>query len=394
VRSTQNIVVTALNGGNDPHGSGDVTGNGVTYLDSTGSSPVIRIVYDVSQCCGSGIFLFDTGGNRISDPNPVIVYHELSHAFRAVTRTNLPDDEVPAETDENVLRAQLGLCLRDVTNHDGGCGGGDDCGGSAGNSDGGPPSGGCADPGGGGCFIVSATTGSATSVEVTRLRHLRDRVAAASTLGAQLIEEIYREYYQFSPGIAANLERDVVARKAVLWGLVRPLLAWYSLAGAVALDRMDETAVRQAAQDVINACPRYLGGSSIAALLEIIRSNKSLPPHAPQLLVDVAPRLQEAARLRFASWAILDPLIRVWKPARSNSDVIDEVSQWLATAPLEALTPPSDSESMEVEFSGLAGLFDFRPAARLQLGIRLAAAWPDAGTTLERHGFFPSGGAL
>jgi hypothetical protein len=394
VSSTQNIVVTPLNGGNDPHGSGDITGNGVAYIDSTGPSLVIRIVYDVSQCCGSGIFLFDTGGNRISDPNPVIVYHELSHAFRAVTRTNLPDDEVPAETDENVLRAQLGLCLRDVTNHDGGCGGGDDCGGSAGNADGEPPSGGCADPGGGGCFIVSATTGSSTSVEVTRLRHLRDRVALASSLGAQLIEEIYQEYYQFSPGIAANLEQDVVARTAVLLVVVRPLLAWYTLAGALALDRADDNAARQAAQDVISACPRYLGGSSIATLLERIRSGEPLPADAPQLLVDLAPRLQEAAALQFASWAILDPLIRVWKPARSHYDVIDDVSQWLATAPLEALTPPSDSESMELEFRGLAGLFDFQPEARRQLGVRLAAAWPEATTTLERYGFFESGGAI
>jgi hypothetical protein len=394
VRSTQKIVVTPLNGGNDPHGHGDVTGNGVTYIDSTGTSPVIRVVYDVSQCCGRGIFLLDTGGNRITDPNPVIVYHELSHAFRAVTRTNLPDDEVPAETDENVLRAQLGLCLRDVHNHDGGCGSGSDCGGSVGNADGGPPSGGCATLGGGGCFIVSATTGSPASVEVTRLRHLRDRVAAASSLGAQLIDVIYREYYQFSPGIAANLEQDAVARNAVLWIVVRPLLAWYTLAGAVALDLAEENAVRQAAQAVISACPSHLGGASIAALLVRLRSSEPVPVDAPQLLVDLAPRLLEAARLRFASWAILDPLIRVWKPARSQYDVIDEVSQWLATAPLEALTPPSNSESMEVEFSGLAGFFDFQPRARRQIGVRLAAAWPEATTTLERHGFIQSGGAI
>lgn len=386
---TQNIVVTPLNGGNDPYLSGDITGNGVAYIDRTGTSPVIRIVYDVSQCCGAGIFLFDTGGNEITDPNPVIVYHELSHAFRAVTGTNLPDDEVPAQTDENVLRAQLGLCLRDVNNHDGGCGSGNDCGGSVGNADGGPPSGGCASAsGGGGCFIVSATTGSPASAEVTRLRYLRDRVAAASSLGAQLIEEIYREYYQFSPGIAANLEEDAVARKAVLWVVVRPLLAWYTLAGAVALDRADENAVTQAAQDVISACPTYLGGSSLGALLERIRFSEPLPADAPKLLIDLAPRLQKAARMRFASWAILDPLIRVWKAPGSHYHVIDEVSQWLATAPLEALTPPSDSESMEVEFRGLAGLFDFQPAARRQLGVRLAAAWPGTTTTLERYGFF------
>lgn len=387
VTTTQDIVVTPLNGGNDPHGSGDVTGNGVTYIDSTGSKTVIRVVYDVSQCCGKGLACFDTGGNHISTPNPVILYHELSHAFRAATGTQQPNDEPPAETDENVLRSQLGLCLRDVNNHNGDCTSGNDCGGSDGGSDGGPPKGGCAAGGGGGCFIVSATTGSSDSDEVLRLRRLRDRVGALSGLSARLIDVIYGEYFQFSPGIASRLEQDEVARQAVLWIAVRPLLAWYTLAGVLALEHANGIAVKRAVQDLLSACPRYLGRSSVSNVLEAICAGRPLPENAPQLLLDFVPRIQEAKRLRFASWAILDPLMRAWSSTARGLDLVDEVSKWLAAAPMEALVPPNDPKMLERELKALAGFFDFRPQARRQIGERLAEAWPDSTASLSFHGF-------
>jgi hypothetical protein len=387
ITTTSKIVVTALNGGNDPHSGIDVTGNGITYLDSTGSSPVIRIAYDISQCCGAGLALFDINGNHITDPNPVILYHELSHAFRKATGTQASNDEIPAETDENVLRSQLGLCLRDVNNHDGDCTGGDDCGGSTGNADGGPLPGGCASSDDGGCFIVSTTTGSATSIEVTELRQLRDRVASASRLAAQLIEVIYQDYYQFSPGIAANLEQQPIARQAVLGIVVRPLLAWYKLAGLLALEQPDEATVMQARQQLLSACPTYFGASSISVLLETVRSGQSFPPGSPQLLRDFAPLFSPATRLPFASWAILDPLERVWRTAANHLDVVDQVAQWLATAPLETLSPPGDPESLEAELAGLAAFFNFQPIARRQIGVRLASAWPQACGALERYGF-------
>ena len=237
------------------------------------------------------------------------------------------------------------------------------------------------------CFIVSATTGSSESVEVSRLRQLRDRVASASLLGGQLIDVIYRDYSQFSPEIADELEQNGVAQKAVLWVVVRPLLAWYTLAGVLALEQANRKTVDQAARDVLSACPRYLGGSSIIALLETIRAGKALPPDTHPLLLDFAPRIQKAADLRFASWAILDPLVRAWRSATNHLDVIDEVAQWLATAPLEALALPSDRQVLDVELGVLAGFFDFQPIARRQLGERLAATWPDATSALERAGF-------
>jgi len=537
VPATPPIVITGLNAGIDPHSGVDLTGNGQSYVDSTSGTAVIRAVYDVSQCNGLGIQVFDTGNNLIADPNAVILYHELSHCYHsAIGQIPFPQtvcpgnttDEPAAETDENVMRTELGVALRDPCNHNGQCGGGDtscftgdtlvtladgeekridrvrkgdlvlgrssrpnrvvgierlrlgnrklyalngsapfvtaehpimtktgwkaidpeataaenpllavgylavddllirlaECAVAAGSSAsmeflepvleakpllnlearG-------ADPDTpvynllldgdhtyfangllvhNKCFIVTATTGSSASEEIVGLRQLRDRIAAASGLGAQLIDAIYREYFQFSPAIAADLEQDVMAREAVLQIVVRPLFAWYTLAGTLGLER-DRSAVKRAVQDIGKACPGYFG-STISTLLEAIRAGEPLPADAPRILLDFAPKIQEAARLRFASWAILDPLVRVWASTAHQLDVTEEVAQWLATAPLEALMPPGGAE-LDLELGALANFLDFNPAARRRLGARLFEAWPYAANELERHGLIQQRGA-
>lgn len=169
--------------------------------------------------------------------------------------------------------------------------------------------------------------------------------------------------------------------------IVRPLLAWYTLAGTLALEPADPKAVSQAKMHVFSACPGYLDGSSIAAMLDTIRLGQPLPDDAPKLLLDFAPRIQLAARFRHVSWAILDPLAWAWRSAAAGLDLVEEVSQWLTNAPLEAITPPSDQKLLDTEVGVLADFFDFRPMARHQLGDRLAGAWPDATAALARHGF-------
>ena len=395
VTTTSDIVVTALNGGIDPYSLEDITGNGISYLDESVDPPVIRNVYDVSQCCGAGLALFDVDGNAITTPNPVILYHELSHAFREATGTQAANDEVPATTDENVMRTQLGLCLRDVNNHGGECAGGSDCGGSAGNENGGPPEGGCAagPSGGGGCFIVSATTGSSSSPEVHELRRLRDRAAQASGLAAQLIDAVYRDYYQFSPAIATELYQDVVARQLVLVIVVRPLIAWYKLAGALALGSgAEQQRSRQAAQMLLNECAAHPLRALITPLVETLRSGSELTPGAPQLLAEFAEQLRGAAGLRYASWAILDPFARMWAPTSRQLDLDGEVAEWLAEAPLETLPRHGDATVESEQLRGIAGFFEFQPAARRCIGQRLARAWPDRLATLEQHDFIAQRG--
>jgi hypothetical protein len=370
------LVVTALSGGVDPISGFDITGNGITYTDSTSGTTVVRVVYDMNNCNGNGIFVFNTDGDQISLARAPLLYHELSHAFRAATGTNLPNDEPPAETDENVMRAVLGYCLRDINNHNGGCGHGDDCSG--------PPT-----PESSGCFIVSATTGSPRSAEVERLRSLRDRVAAGSPLGAQLIERIYAEYYRFSPAIAAQLDQAATPREATLRLVVRPLLAWYALAAALAFDHTDRVALRQAKRALDDACPRLAGRAAVVSVLESLLAGKPVPAGAPRMLRQFAPQIEAAARLPFARWAILDALLLAWRPA-THRDPAAAVAQWLASAPLEQL-PLQAGAPFEAQLGLLARFFDFDPAARLVLGGRLALARPEIAAVLASHGFVSGG---
>jgi hypothetical protein len=230
----------------------------------------------------------------------------------------------------------------------------------------------------GGCFIVTATTGSADSAEVVRLRALRDRVSVASGLGAGLIEAVYGEYERFSPAIAAELTRDDVARDAVLDAVVRPLLAWYTLAGELGFGqgaRDFDAAVRE----VVESCPEQYGAVMVG-LLESAGAGAWPPESTPSLLSDLAPRV---ADFPFASWAILDPLIRAWKTRVDGLDVVEQVGQWLATAPLQLLDPPTGTEALERELETLTGFLSFDPEQGRRLGERLSAAWLVASSSAE-----------
>lgn len=77
------------------------------------------VIYDVSQNDGQGYCAAreGTGGKlNLPTPNPVILYHELSHALRVVTNTQLgysrhcnpaSVEEMAAISDENDVRAQI-----------------------------------------------------------------------------------------------------------------------------------------------------------------------------------------------------------------------------------------------------------------------------------------------
>jgi hypothetical protein len=130
------IVITALYGGTEPYLGMSIEGISIVYVDHAATPPIIHVSYDTSQHGGVGIFCFEvpSGSNapkQIAMPNPVLLYHALSHAYHiAIDKFPFPQsfckgrhapaasdaDEPAAATDENVLRGQLGLPLRDVCN--------------------------------------------------------------------------------------------------------------------------------------------------------------------------------------------------------------------------------------------------------------------------------------
>ena len=177
-----------------------------------------------------------------------------------------------------------------------------------------------------------------------------------------------------------------LARQATLSLVVQPLLAWYALAGVLAFDHTEGYRVRQATKDLVNACPRFFGRESIVRHLNAIRNGKPIPANAPRMLRDFAAQIETAARLPFASWAILDALVYAWSPS-IRQDPHAAVAQWLASAPLDRLPVSQDAERFDADLGALARLFDFHPSSRLRLGERLVKVRPDASSSLSRHGF-------
>jgi hypothetical protein len=164
-------------------------------------------------------------------------------------------------------------------------------------------------------------------------------------------------------------------------------MAWYALAVTLGLKLSDGETVKRHVQDVLDACVGIPGGRSILAALEAIRSGKPLPAGAPAAILPFIDRAGQVRGSHFASWAILDPLVRAWSLRVRHADVIDEVSEWLGSAPLETLSQPADPDVLDEDLKKLSGFFDFRPTARRQVGIRMALAWPEAVPALTRNGF-------
>ncbi|WEJ99220.1 MAG: hypothetical protein P0Y59_20140 [Candidatus Sphingomonas phytovorans] len=385
------IVITGLFGGIDPYSGEDITGNGLTYVDTNVTPNVIHIAYDTSQANGQGLALYDVGGHAIQTPNAVILYHEMSHAFHnALNQIPFPQsacpgntsDEPAAEIDENVLRTQLGLCQRDVCNHNGGIGWGKACGGRA--TPTGPPlADGDAPDEDTGCFIVTAAAGSGQAPEILALRALRDGLAVRSAIAGALIGAVYDEYFRFSIGIAARIATANAAQRAVGDLVVSPLFAWFNLADQLTRDPADRAAVGKWLTMAGRA--RDTDGAVLFAPLLERAARGEIDP----ALLALAPELRHLAGLPFARWALLEPLAAMWRiPADSTGaedGLIAEVAAWLAAAPIDRIETVRDPADDEI--GALAHLLAFAPHARQRLGMRLAAAWPGKRDALCRHGF-------
>lgn len=225
----------------------------------------------------------------------------------------------------------------------------------------------------GGCFIVSAATGSAESVEVVALRALRGRVAERSAIAASMIDAIYGQYLRFSPAVAARLDADKFARQGALIAAVRPLVAWYRLAGFLALDRDNEPALKEAQRALREACPRWLSPRSMLLRIAALRRQEPVADDAPYMLRELAPHLHRAASLPLINWAVLEPLERCWAIAAEQLDPVREVGRWLGDAPVERL-PSLPAGDAAVHVQAIASLLAFsagdqrRLVQRLQVG--------------------------
>ena len=141
------IVITALNDGINPLTGDDLTqvaGELFTYVDSTSGSPVSSVSFMTrASALGAGFFVFDTvrESHHVSKSRPPLSRTLACfprppptnfHFHKQHARAIQPMRSSGRESTRTYCVAQLGLCLRNVCSHDGGCGAGNDCGGSTG----------------------------------------------------------------------------------------------------------------------------------------------------------------------------------------------------------------------------------------------------------------------
>lgn len=178
------------------------------------------VIYDTQQniCVARD----GTGGDiDLSESNPVVLYHEFSHAFRIVNNAMLQltaecDPASPEENaaiiDENDLRTQIanrqGVTpeLRDPNIH---------CGSVGCNS-------GC-------CIIATVASKSLTSLQVQYLRFARDHFVRSTEIGYAFFKQFFHDYYSFSPQVCTIMAGNPSISEHLLEGYINPLLDFWKI---------------------------------------------------------------------------------------------------------------------------------------------------------------------
>ncbi|PFV80063.1 hypothetical protein COL05_15775 [Bacillus sp. AFS059628] len=185
------------------------------------------IIYDIKQ----DICVARAGTNGVTDlpiSNPVVLYHEFSHAFRIVNnkvkqttfecKPSSPEEEA-AIVDENELRTQIakrnGVTpeLRDPKIYCGSTG----CGGT------------WIGGGGGCCIIATVASKSLTSPQVQYLRFIRDHFVRNTEVGYAFFEKFFYDYYAFSPQVCTIMAGHPNISEILLEGYIDPLLEFWKI---------------------------------------------------------------------------------------------------------------------------------------------------------------------
>jgi hypothetical protein len=316
-------------------------GNGTSRPVGDPDNPTQSVIvfYDTSDNNGTGICVRKQGDPAgtysIQDPPPVILYHELSHAFHTANGDPLQlgdngctgsPEEQRAERDENDMRDQLGLPHRDSTDH-------------------------CGNPGcqsSSCCIVASVATGSIYSTQVNALREVRDGVLRCSEIGYDFFRHLHDAYYGFSPEVCRIMARSPELLEMVRVVFVGPLTIALALLRAHGMERIDpvelghrfEASVERAGLGLLTPADLdrgrvLLGGqpSPAASDLEVelahLLRDRALPsPHVTWALIEPIGILIEALALRlegensagigrfladrFDAWGVRMPVTDIW----------------------------------------------------------------------------------
>ena len=225
------------------------SGGGFTHWHAKDNSATVFV--DVDDAYGQHYLAPGVGGT-VWDPIPVILYHELAHAYRYVTGTHHGDyhaKEVEARTDENDFRAELVLPLLDVHSDDDpgvgvptlgtlkypSCDGGWEC----------------------GCNIATATLGSPVAREIALFRRAKRDFEKITLGGVPLLEPMLTAYQLFSPRVAGDVRADPTLRNAMRHFAIEPSVHLVRIVSAHITTGGDAEAIVTAAERAIT---EYLTG--------------------------------------------------------------------------------------------------------------------------------------
>lgn len=256
------------------------------------------VIYDTQQ----NICVARDGTNGDIDlpiSNPVVLYHEFSHAFRILNNTLLAltsecdpasPEENAAIVDENDLRTQIaqrnGVApeLRDPNIHCGtvGC------------------SGGC-------CIIATVVSKSLASPQVQYLRRVRDHFVRSTEVGHAFFERFFHDYYAFSPQVCTLMAGNPQIPAYLLEGYINPLLEFWKL--------MIERSARPYAETALGAAfaRQHPDRAQAEARLDALRhtatywlSHDANPGSVPEQLITL---LKERAwPSDYMQWALVAPV--------------------------------------------------------------------------------------
>ncbi len=384
-----NIVIHAVNSSYIlPDGTPITQSAGQTFpFDGT----AIRIIYDCTSAGGSGYFVFNTGGSQISFPSPVLLFHELSHAFHLAKGDSPPPGpaaEHQAITDEDAFRQQVGIALRDPNNHAGGVGSGNgqdvpQCGGSV------PPI---------KCFVVGAAYGSEAADHIEMLRSRRTALSLRSELCADVIGGLVTEYYQFSPAVASDMNRRPCLKHAIKEWLVDPLLCFVEIFEAYLQFGREPERFERAAKEhfsrFLDEREHNLNTKELTAVrnaaADLTLSLQSGNPESEMVALPLKPFNCADPALVFAyfrdmiksqcgttshlPWG-LQALHIFWdsvgQQPLSGSVFASRLAQWLSSAPVPESFWTLPADQLREEFEGLAYVLLQTAQARQQVATRL-----------------------
>jgi hypothetical protein len=357
---------------------GSVVGPGITLRPNSPINPAnsVIVIYDTTNNGGSGICVKREGGSAmdVQSPASVILYHELSHAFRRCTNATLSTaesncnsasaEENAAEIDENDMRDQLGIPHRDATNHCANVGCQTNC-----------------------CIVASVVSGSAYSAEVNALRDVRDRFLRQSNVGFEFFERLHSDYYAFSPQVCGMMARSAGLKSQVHNYFVQPLTEILRLIYEYTANHCTKAELGSQFDAVVTSSPTIASlGVADVTDLERVLGNTSLPaaPDNRDDLFQLESLLRERAHgSEFVKWALIDPLSIYLEGLRhrlAECDSLtlglrlaDTIDAWAARMPITDVWSKLSwyDRSSELEF--LARALLRTPQARREFGARLLA---------------------